>query len=84
MQVNVIKHSKRYLGLALMMVILSLGVFFAKGLNYGIDFSGGNLLQIRYEKEVTLHDINKSLIKSRIFRKSVPTVEKYKLRRIIL
>lgn len=61
MQVNVIKHSKRYLGLALMMVILSLGVFFAKGLNYGIDFSGGNLLQIRYEKEVTLHDINKSL-----------------------
>ncbi|HEY4533340.1 MAG TPA: protein translocase subunit SecF [Fusobacterium sp.] len=61
MQVNVIKHSKRYLGLALIMVILSLGVFFAKGLNYGIDFSGGNLLQIKYEKEITLHDINKSL-----------------------
>lgn len=30
MQVNVIKHSKRYLGLALMMVILSLGVFLPK------------------------------------------------------
>lgn len=61
MQVNVIKHSKRYLGLALMMIILSLGVFFTKGLNYGIDFSGGNLLQIKYEKEITLHDINESL-----------------------
>jgi len=61
MQVDVIKHSKQYLGLALVMVILSLGVFFTKGLNYGIDFSGGNLLQIKYEKEVSLHEVNESL-----------------------
>lgn len=61
MQVNVIKNSKQYLGLALTMVILSLGVFFTKGLNYGIDFSGGNLLQIKYENKITLHDINESL-----------------------
>lgn len=63
MKVDIIKHGKAYLGFALTMILLSLGVFFWKGLNYGIDFSGGNLLQIQYQRDISLRDINESLDK---------------------
>lgn len=58
MQIKVIENSKKFLGLSLVLVILSLGVIFTKGLNYGIDFSGGNLMQIKFEKPVTLNEVN--------------------------
>ena len=61
MQIKVIENSKKFLGLSLVLVILSLGVIFTKGLNYGIDFSGGNLLQIKFEKTVTLSQLNSVL-----------------------
>lgn len=61
MKVDIIKHGKLYLGFAFTMILLSLGLFFWKGLNYGIDFSGGNLLQIQYQADISLKDINESL-----------------------
>ncbi len=59
---KVIKHSKIYLGVATVAVIISVMLFLIKGLNYGIDFSGGNLIQIHYnEKQVDLSTINNNL-----------------------
>lgn len=58
MQIKVIENSKKFLGLALVLVIISLGIIFTKGLNYGIDFSGGNLIQLKFEKTVSLPQIN--------------------------
>ncbi len=59
---KVIKYGKQYIGVALVAVMISLGLFFFKGLNYGIDFSGGNLFQIKYtEKQVTLHEVQENL-----------------------
>lgn len=53
---------KQYLSISLIAVIISLGLFFFKGLNYGIDFSGGNLIQIQYkEKMVSLNEVNENL-----------------------
>ena len=35
-----------------------------KGLNYGIDFTGGNLFQLKYnDKKITLTEINENLDK---------------------
>jgi preprotein translocase subunit SecF len=31
------------------------------GLNYGIDFTGGGLIQVRYDKPVTVHDVRRGL-----------------------
>lgn len=60
-KLDIIKNSKKFISLSLFLVILSLGMIFTRGLNYGIDFAGGNLFQIRFEKEVTLNEINDNL-----------------------
>lgn len=58
MQIAIIQNSKKFLTLSVIMVILSLSIIFTKGLNYGIDFSGGNLIQVKYEKPVSLTNLN--------------------------
>ena len=66
MKVNlhIIKRAKLYLTISIVAVVLSLVIFFVKGLNYGIDFSGGNLFQLKYNgTTVTLNQINENLDK---------------------
>ena len=66
MKVNlhIIKRAKTYLTISVIAVVLSIIIFFVKGLNYGIDFSGGNLFQLKYtETTVTLNQINENLDK---------------------
>ena len=66
MKVNlhIIKRAKLYLTISIVAVVLALIIFFVKGLNYGIDFSGGNLFQLKYnETTVTLNQINENLDK---------------------
>lgn len=58
---NIIDNSKKFIGLSLFVVIFSIVIIFTRGLNYGIDFEGGNLFQIKYEKNVTLNEINNNL-----------------------
>ena len=36
--------SKMWLGISALLMVLSLGLFFVKGLNYGIDFRGGTMI----------------------------------------
>ncbi|MGL4687437.1 MAG: protein translocase subunit SecF, partial [Fusobacteriaceae bacterium] len=59
--IDIIKRSKLYVGISVIAVILALVSLFTKGLNYGIDFSGGNLFQLNFEKEISLHEINTHL-----------------------
>ena len=61
---HVIKNIKIDLSISLILVTLSMVIFFTKGLNYGIDFSGGNLFQLKYNgTTVTLNQINENLDK---------------------
>ena len=66
MKVNlhIIINIKYYPSVSIVLVVLSIVVFFAKGLNYGIDFTGGNLFQLKYnDKKITLTEINENLDK---------------------
>ena len=47
---------KRYLffGLTAVLALISIGSFVFRGFRYGVDFTGGSLLQIRFEKPVTV------------------------------
>ena len=58
LQMSVVKNSKRWITLSLILIIISLASMIAKGFNYGIDFSGGSLLQLKYEKPITLKELN--------------------------
>ena len=61
---HIIRRTKLYLSISIVLVALSIIIFFTKGLNYGIDFSGGNLFQLKYNgKTITLSQINENLDK---------------------
>lgn len=67
---NIIENSKKFIALSLVFVVFSLGVIFTRGLNYGIDFAGGNLFQIKYDKPVSLNEVNNTLneLSSKIYQ----------------
>ena len=58
---KVIRYKNIYIGFSILMVALSLIFFLTIGLNLGIDFKGGDLLQVKYEKTVNKDVINKAL-----------------------
>lgn len=58
MRVEIIGKSRLWLGISVVLVLLSLGAIFTKGLNLGIDFTGGSLFEFKFEKAVTLEEIN--------------------------
>lgn len=58
---NIVKNSKLYVMVGIIAMIMSIGILMVKGLNYGIDFTGGNLFQVKYEKEITLIQVNSFL-----------------------
>lgn len=65
--------------------MISIVILIFKGLNYGIDFSGGNLIQVKYEEKITLKDINSSLDKiAKEVTQLSSIVEKYRYQRTIL
>src|SRR5215831_10269132 len=43
------------------MAISVLSILLHGGLNYGIDFTGGTLVQVRYDKPVTVADVRRGL-----------------------
>ena len=55
---------KKFNIISLILVILSLSFIFFKGLNFGVDFKGGTLIEIRTEnKNSNISEIRRSLIK---------------------
>ena len=55
---------KRFNFLSLVLIILSLFILFFKGLNFGVDFKGGTLIELRVDKSnVNISDIRSSLLK---------------------
>jgi len=63
MKINlkVIQNRKRYLGISTVMVVISLISLFVLKLNLGVDFKGGELLQLKYEKKIDQNAVNSTL-----------------------
>lgn len=53
----------RYYAYGVSLLLLGLSVFFMfwKGLNLGLDFTGGTLMEVRFERKVSLGDIRKAM-----------------------
>ena len=52
--------------LSLILIILSILILIIKGLNFGVDFKGGTLIEIRTENKITIGDIRQSLLNMQI------------------
>ncbi len=46
-----------FLGISAVLVIASIILLFTKGLNFGVDFAGGTIVQVQYEKKAPIDDI---------------------------
>lgn len=62
--VNYMKYAKHFLVFSLILTVLSLGAFFTKGLNLGIDFRGGLMLDLQFEQAVTTDELRTGITNS--------------------
>ena len=54
---NLVKHRKKYFILSAIIIIIGLITMGIRGLNYGIDFTGGTIIQINLDKNEPLEDL---------------------------
>ncbi len=55
---------KYSVAVAAVLVIISSFMIFGKGLNYGLDFTGGVLVEVAYEKSIDTADVREALAKA--------------------
>lgn len=58
---NFMKWHKKAVYLSSLLIFISLISIFTKGLNYGVDFNGGTLIEISFENNAPIDDIRKYL-----------------------
>ena len=66
--INFMGYSRRFGLLSLVLVLISWGLIFTKGFNYGIDFAGGTLIQLRYDGKAPLEKIREDLARNEAFK----------------
>ncbi len=64
---NFMGKSKFALMFSVLMVVGSYIILATKGLNYGIDFAGGTVVQVKYDKQADLDKIRESLKGNKLF-----------------
>jgi len=62
--IQFINYFRIFIFISLILIIISIGSIFYKGLNFGVDFKGGTLIELRVENtEIGTGDVRQSFIK---------------------
>ena len=62
-QINFNKYSKAFNIFSISLVIFSIILLLFKGLNYGVDFKGGTLIELRAtDKQITISQLRQSFL----------------------
>jgi len=64
--VNIIGKRRLFLAISGILVACSLIALLARGLNLGVDFTGGSLLRLRFERPVTALEVSQALTSSEL------------------
>lgn len=59
--IDFLKYRKLAIAFSLLLIIASITSFFTKGLNYGLDFTGGTLVEVGYQEDADLSKIRQQL-----------------------
>ncbi len=59
--INFIGNRKKFFALSACVIILGLGFGLFKGFNYGIDFTGGTMMQIELGQEVSIDEVKETI-----------------------
>ena len=71
--ISLMSMSKRFGILSVVLLILSFGIIFTKGFNYGIDFAGGTLVQVQYEGKAPISKIRDAISKDEHYESATVT-----------
>lgn len=63
MNFKVMKNRKTYYFFSLALIVASILLFLIKGFNYGIDFKGGNIIRVTFDKETNETEIKAAFTK---------------------
>ncbi|MCF6206193.1 MAG: protein translocase subunit SecF, partial [Sulfurovum sp.] len=62
---ELMKQSKRFGILSILLVSISLVLIFTKGFNYGLDFAGGTLVQVHYDQKAPIEKVREAITKDK-------------------
>ncbi len=65
--------SKIFISISIVFILISYALLATKGLNYGLDFKGGTLVQVKYDKKVPLEKIRKVITQDKLFKNATIT-----------
>jgi len=68
--IGLMGKSKIAMAISSLLVIASLVLIFTKGLNFGIDFAGGTIIQVKYDTKAPIDEMREKLSLSPIFEGS--------------
>lgn len=54
---DILKRSKLWFAISLLIIIPGIFCMFTKGFNFGIDFTGGTIIEMQFQQEVTLPQV---------------------------
>jgi len=70
---NILDKGKMLFILSIIAFLVAIGLVLTKGLTFGIDFSGGTVIQVKYEGTPPIDDIRKRLSENKIFAHATVT-----------
>jgi preprotein translocase subunit SecF len=59
--------SKIAMAISIILVLASYAILATKGLNYGIDFAGGTIVQVKYDKKAPIEEMRTKLASNKLF-----------------
>ena len=63
LHIQFLKHMNLWYFIFAAVMVMAIGIIAVKGFNYGVDFTGGNLIELKFQNETSVNTVNAQLDK---------------------